>query len=108
MGPATPSNATRSEIALRNGRRVRFGFDRIPMADRPRHRHKHAYATVVLSGSFDQAGYFGRHHVEAGDGLLQPTPDGPPRPLPTRGLQGISLPGEFGTANGGRVSASRL
>lgn len=35
-----------------------------------RHRHHHAYAAVVLSGGYVEAGDLGRHHVRAGDVLI--------------------------------------
>lgn len=35
-----------------------------------RHRHKEAYATVVLSGGYEEAGDLGRLRVEAGDVVL--------------------------------------
>jgi AraC-like DNA-binding protein len=41
----------------------------------PRHRHLRAYATVVLTGSFEESGYVGRLHATAGDVLVHPTLD---------------------------------
>lgn len=41
----------------------------------PRHRHLHAYATVVLAGTFDESGYIGRIRATAGDVLIHPTLD---------------------------------
>jgi len=41
----------------------------------PRHRHLRAYATVVLAGSFEEAGYAGRLLATAGDVLIHPTLD---------------------------------
>jgi AraC-like DNA-binding protein len=41
----------------------------------PRHRHLHAYATVVLSGSFEESGYVGRLRATAGDVLIHPALD---------------------------------
>lgn len=41
----------------------------------PRHRHLHAYATVVLAGSFEEAGYVGRIRATAGDVLIHPLLD---------------------------------
>lgn len=35
-----------------------------------RHRHRHAYAAVVLTGGYVEAGDLGRHHVRAGDVLI--------------------------------------
>ncbi|MCW6531271.1 AraC family transcriptional regulator [Sphingomonas sp. MMSM20] len=41
-----------------------------PREDLPRHPHDHAFAAVVLSGGYVEAGDTGRHAVEAGDVLL--------------------------------------
>ncbi len=41
----------------------------------PRHRHLSAYATVVLSGAFEEAGYAGRIQASAGDVLIHPRLD---------------------------------
>jgi AraC-like DNA-binding protein len=41
----------------------------------PRHRHLRAYATVVLAGSLEEAGYAGRLLATAGDVLIHPTLD---------------------------------
>jgi AraC-like DNA-binding protein len=34
------------------------------------HQHQHAYAAIVLSGGYEEAGDCGRFHVEAGDVVL--------------------------------------
>ena len=41
-----------------------------PREDLPRHPHAHAFAALVLSGGYVEAGDTGRHAVEAGDVLL--------------------------------------
>jgi len=41
-----------------------------PGTDLPRHRHGAGYATIVLTGSFVEASFAGRFHVEPGDVLL--------------------------------------
>jgi AraC-like DNA-binding protein len=41
----------------------------------PRHRHLHAYATVVLAGAFEESGYVGRIRATAGDVLIHPALD---------------------------------
>jgi len=41
----------------------------------PRHRHLSAYATVVLSGTMEEAGYAGRIQATAGDVLVHPRLD---------------------------------
>ncbi|MBC2779007.1 helix-turn-helix transcriptional regulator [Parasphingopyxis sp. GrpM-11] len=37
-----------------------------------RHRHRAPYATIVLSGGYEEAGESGRHEVQAGDVLIHP------------------------------------
>jgi AraC-like DNA-binding protein len=46
--------------------RMRHG----PRETLPRHLHEHAFAAVVLSGGYVEAGDTGRHRMEAGDVLL--------------------------------------
>lgn len=41
----------------------------------PRHRHLRAYATVVLAGEFEEAGYNGHILATAGDVLIHPAMD---------------------------------
>ena len=41
----------------------------------PRHRHLSAYATIVLAGTFEEAGYAGRIHASVGDVLIHPRLD---------------------------------
>jgi len=41
----------------------------------PRHRHLQAYATVVLAGTMEEAGYAGRIQARAGDVLIHPSLD---------------------------------
>jgi AraC-like DNA-binding protein len=36
----------------------------------PRHRHAHAYAAVLLEGTYEECGSFGRHRVRPGQVLL--------------------------------------
>jgi AraC-like DNA-binding protein len=38
-----------------------------PCETLPRHRHREAFAAVVLAGGYDEAGDTGRHRVQAGD-----------------------------------------
>jgi AraC-like DNA-binding protein len=55
---------------------VRFGPERIAFnKEMPRHRHVHAYATLVLAGEFEQFSYAGRLMLQAGDVLINPTLD---------------------------------
>ena len=52
-------------------RRITPGIETLPCRfSLPRHRHLHAYATVVLAGRFDESGYNGRIRATAGDVLI--------------------------------------
>ena len=84
-----------------SGRQVPFGFDRVADANRQRHRHGDAYATVLLSGVLEQAGYFGRYRVEAGDVLVQPTLDYHADCMLTHGIEMVRLPWRFDPGRGG-------
>jgi AraC-like DNA-binding protein len=55
----------------------------------PRHHHLHAYATVVLSGEFEQFSYAGRLKLGAGDVLINPTLDSHSNRMRSRG--GVTL-----------------
>lgn len=57
----------------------------------PRHRHLHAYATVVLAGSLEEAGYIGRIRATAGDVLIHPTLDSHANHRVSAGLKLIRL-----------------
>lgn len=57
----------------------------------PRHRHLRAYATVVLGGSFEEAGYAGRIRATAGDVLIHPLLDCHANRKVTAGLKLIRL-----------------
>ncbi len=67
----------------------------------PRHRHLHAYATVVLEGSFEEAGYAGRIHARAGDVLVHPTLDCHRNGTVCAGLRLIRLNWLVSTGTGG-------
>ena len=57
-------------------RTIKAGIELLPHhISLPRHRHFSAYATVVLAGSFEEAGYSGRIVASAGDVLIHPTLD---------------------------------
>jgi AraC-like DNA-binding protein len=52
-------------------RSVQVGLETFPRGSAPpRHRHLDGYASVVLAGSFVEAGFWGRVKVEPGDVLL--------------------------------------
>ena len=57
----------------------------------PRHRHLGAYATVVLSGSFDESGYVGRIRATAGDVLIHPALDCHANQMVSAGVKLIRL-----------------
>ena len=57
-------------------RHIRPGIETLPCSfSLPRHRHLHAYATVVLAGCFEESGYNGRILATAGDVLIHPALD---------------------------------
>lgn len=52
------------------------GIETLPCSfSLPRHRHLHAYATVVLAGEFEESGYTGRIRATAGDVLIHASLD---------------------------------
>ncbi len=57
----------------------------------PRHRHLHAYATVVLAGSVEESGYNGRICATAGDVLIHPTLDCHANQMVSAGVKLIRL-----------------
>jgi AraC-like DNA-binding protein len=83
-------------------RSIRFGEERLPGGhDLPRHQHFEAYATVVLEGSFEQAGYAGRYVLGPGDILIQPTLDSHTNRMLTDGVKLLRLPWSRDTTFGG-------
>jgi len=57
-------------------RHITPGLETLPSSFRlPRHRHLHAYATIVLAGCFVESGYNGRIRATAGDVLIHPPLD---------------------------------
>ncbi|HKF06658.1 MAG TPA: AraC family transcriptional regulator [Candidatus Sulfotelmatobacter sp.] len=57
-------------------RRITPGVETLPCSfSLPRHRHLRAYATVVLAGKFEEAGYNGRVLATASDVLIHPAMD---------------------------------
>lgn len=52
-------------------RDARFGIERLaPRGQVPRHRHRRAYAAIILAGGYEEAGDAGRWHVSPGDILV--------------------------------------
>jgi AraC-like DNA-binding protein len=64
----------------------------------PRHRHLHAYATVVVAGRFEESGYVGRICATAGDVLIHPVLDCHENRKVVAGLRLIRI--EWPDANG--------
>jgi len=57
-------------------RHITPGIETMPASfSLPRHRHLRAYASIVLAGSFEEAGYVGRIRATAGDVLIHPALD---------------------------------
>jgi AraC-like DNA-binding protein len=67
----------------------------------PRHRHLHAYATVVLGGRYEESGYVGRIGTTAGDVLIHPALDCHENISVSAGVQLIRLPWPDRTGVGG-------
>ena len=67
----------------------------------PRHRHLHAYATVVLAGSFEESGYVGRIRATAGDVLIHPTLDCHANRMVSAGVKLIRLNWPDSSESGG-------
>jgi len=67
----------------------------------PRHRHLRPYATVVLTGSFEESGYNGRIHASAGDVLVHPALDCHGNQMVSAGLKLIRLDWPDATGIGG-------
>jgi AraC-like DNA-binding protein len=60
--------------------------------DVPRHRHREAYAIVVVRGAFAQTGYAGRLRARTGDLVIQPTLDTHANTTPYPGVTILRLP----------------
>lgn len=72
---------------------IAHGRERIPGGhDLPRHRHREAYAIVVVRGAFAQTGYAGRLRACAGDLVIQPTLDTHANATPYPGVTILRLP----------------
>jgi AraC-like DNA-binding protein len=67
----------------------------------PRHRHLRAYATVVLGGAFEEAGYAGRIQASVGDLLIHPILDCHVDRMITPGLRLLRLPWPDAETTGG-------
>jgi AraC-like DNA-binding protein len=83
-------------------RAVPFGVETLPAGtSRPRHRHGAGYATVVLSGCFEEASFCGRLAVGPGEVLLHGAFDcHADRPLSRQRIQILRLPWHDQTCEG--------
>ncbi len=71
-----------------------------------RHVHKRAYAALVLSGCYEEAGDSGRHRVQAGNVVLHDAFEAHLDRIPTSGalVLNVPLPAQYGFRSGvGRV-----
>jgi len=78
-------------------RDARFGTERLAaLGHVPRHRHRHAYAAVVLAGGYEEAGDGGRWRVSAGDVLVHAAMEAHQDHIGARGciLVNVPLPAE--------------
>lgn len=83
-------------------RRITPGIETLPCSfSLPRHRHLHAYATVVLAGAFEECGYIGRIHARAGDVLIHPAMDCHGNSMVSAGVKLIRLDWPDTTGIGG-------
>lgn len=90
-----------------NFRNIRFEPEWLPPGyEVPRHRHLDAYATILLDGRYEQAGYSGRWIMSPGEVLLQPTLDCHADRMLSRGLwvQRLPWPREEGLGGAFRVA----
>lgn len=81
-------------VAVDNSRfrRITPGLETLPSGfSLPRHRHLHAYATVVLAGCFEESGYNGRIQATAGDVLVHPALDCHENQMVSAGVKLIRL-----------------
>jgi AraC-like DNA-binding protein len=68
------------------------GIETLPCSfSLPRHRHLHAYATVVLAGEFEESGYAGRVRATAGDVLIHASLDCHANTMVSAGVKLIRL-----------------
>lgn len=74
----------------------------------PRHRHLHAYATVVLAGCFEESGYNGRIKATAGDVLIHPSLDCHGNEMISAGVKLIRLDWPDETGVGGLYRLDEL
>ncbi len=73
-------------------RPTKAGIETLPSSfSLPRHRHLHAYATVVLAGDFEESGYSGRIRATEGDVLIHASMDCHANTMVSAGVKLIRL-----------------
>ncbi|MBD8880770.1 helix-turn-helix transcriptional regulator [Rhodanobacter sp. 7MK24] len=73
--PAGQTDGKRPSAQHAPLRQVEHGVEVLDNLRRARHRHLDAYATVVVSGTFEESSYAGRIRATAGDVLVHPQLD---------------------------------
>jgi AraC-like DNA-binding protein len=74
-------------------RNIRHGIETLKSSfSLPRHRHLESYATVVIEGCLEEAGYNGRIQAGAGDVLIHPQLDCHANPRVLAGVRIVRLP----------------
>lgn len=87
--------------------RVSSGRDHWSPGERiARHRHRQAYAAIVLSGSYEECGSAGRFRVKPGDVLIHPPFDAHLDRFSSAGacILNLSLPATTGPQTAGRIT----
>jgi AraC-like DNA-binding protein len=74
----------------------------------PRHRHLHAYATVVLAGCFEESGYNGRIRATVGDVIIHPALDCHGNQMISPGVKLIRLAWVDASGVGGLLHLNRV
>lgn len=82
-------------------RQVEHGIEVLDNLRRVRHRHLDAYATVVVSGVFEESAYAGRVRATAGDVLVHPQLDAHENHHVSSSVKLIRLPWPDRSGNGG-------
>lgn len=77
-----------AEFRLASSGREKLG----PRVSIPRHRHRHGYIAVVLSGNYQEAGLAGRFGLQAGDVVVHHAFDAHLNHVSTSGAEVLNLP----------------
>lgn len=93
MVPIYTPFGTPSHIGAVKYRNIVPGLDRLTdNLSVPRHRHLHAYATIIVSGALEESSYAGRVRAIPGDVLIHPDLDAHANPRISSTLKLIRLP----------------